>query len=147
MCERVSILGRNAVLGHKVHLRHDFITDKACTLPTHFVMARRKAVLVDSHFSFACARGSNGGEHRVSSTNSKSHAGALRAFGGCSRRAPLRKRDTSLWLPTVLPSTLGCCPEIAATYTYKVDGDQPVSRRDCRKSRITGTGHRTGSLS
>ena len=92
------------------HLRHELFTDKARSSLTRFaeVMARRKAVLTESHLSSACNKGSTGGEHRASSTKGRSHVGALGMFGGRSLSAPLKKRDTSLWLPTVLLSTLEC---------------------------------------
>ncbi|CAL8337444.1 unnamed protein product [Boreogadus saida] len=57
--------------------------------------------------------GSKGGDDKASSTGS--HAGDLMAVGGRSLKAPLRKRDTNLWHPTVALSTLSCREEIAAT--------------------------------
>ena len=86
-------------------------------LPTRFaeVMASRKATFMDSHFNPTWFKGSNGGYNMASSTRGRSHAGALRVLGGRSLRAPLRKRDTNLWHPTVAPWTISCREEIAAT--------------------------------
>ena len=79
------------MFGHSVtpepsafHLRHDSLTDRACSSLTRFadVIARRKEVLHDTHLSSARARGSKGGLHRASSTKLRSHAGALGALGG-----------------------------------------------------------------
>lgn len=62
-------LGRKAVFGHGVtpgpsefHLRHDSLMDRACISPIRFAeaMARRKAVLTETHLNSARARGSKG---------------------------------------------------------------------------------------
>ena len=81
------------MFGHRVtpdpsefHLRQESLTDRACSSLTRFaeVIARRNAVLHESHFSSACAKGSKGGIHKASSTMVRSHAGALGALGGCN---------------------------------------------------------------
>lgn len=54
------------------------------------------------------------------------HEGTLLAVGGCKRRAPLWNCVTNPWDPTVWLSTLTCCDEIAATYTFKVEGADSV---------------------
>ncbi|KAA8580474.1 hypothetical protein FQN60_013432, partial [Etheostoma spectabile] len=55
------------------------------------VMARRKAAMTDDHLSFACAKGSKRGEHRATSTRSRSHARSLRVLMGRNLQPPCKK--------------------------------------------------------
>ena len=65
------------------------------------VMARRNAVLHDTHLDSACAKGSEGGLHRGSSTMGRSQDGVLRALGGCNLKSPLQEEGHQAMAPTV----------------------------------------------
>ncbi len=78
------ILGRNAGLGHNETLlksalqcKHGALTDNAWSSLTSFavVIAKRNAVLNDSHLMSDSKIGSNGGWHRELRTIIKSHVG------------------------------------------------------------------------
>ena len=99
MWKAETLFGRKEGLGHmvtvepsEVHLKQSVATDRAWSSPTRLadVIARRKAVLTDSHFRSARSKGSNGGEHKASRTIGKSHEGTLAMRGGFSLSTPLR---------------------------------------------------------
>ena len=123
------------------------LTHRKGSSPTRFTetTARRNAAFMDSHLRSAWARGSKGGRHTASNNRGKSHAGALLALGGRSLSTPLRNKDISLWDPTVTPSIWVCWLEMAATNTFRVEWERPLSKRDCKKSRMTATGQYTRS--
>ncbi len=97
--------------------------------------ARRSAVLRDSFFKSTDVTGSNGGCERALNTTSRPQGGTAGGRGECYPLAPLRKLTTSACLP------IDCLPcgegneAIAATYTFSVDGRDPLSSMYCRKLR------------
>ena len=148
------VFGRKAGFGHRVtplpsgcHCRQSVPTDKACNSPTRFVdvMARRKAVFIESQLSSVVCKGSNGAAQSARSTRRRSHWGTCLRCGGLSRRAPLRNRVTRVWDPKVLPSIRTCPAEMAAAYTLMVEGVSPRSRSDCKNCSTAGRGQCAGS--
>lgn len=136
-----SLLGKKDGLGHSVtpepsefQRKQLSAIERAWSSPTLFAeeIASRNAVLADTHFKSAPSSGSNGGEDKPSKTTGRSHEGTRANLGGRRRMAPFKKRDTKECDPTDRELTSACLAEMAATYTFIVETDRPVSKSPCR---------------
>ncbi len=90
--------------------------------------ARRSVILRDSSFKPTDVKGSNDGPcERALNTASRSQVRTEGGLGGCSLLALLRKLTTMAFLPIDCPSFGEQNVAMAATYTFSVDGNDPLS--------------------
>ncbi len=108
--------------------------------------ARRSVVLRDSSFKSMDVTGSNGGCERALNTTSRPQGGTEGGCGGCNLLAPLRILTTSACLPIDCPHCGERNEAIAATYTFSVDGRDPLSSLHCRKRRTSYKEQVAGSI-
>ncbi len=111
------------------------------------VSAVRSAVLADRNFSSTESSGSKGPLWSPARTIERSQEGIRGDLGGFNLLAPLRNLTMRSCFPRDRPSTASWWAAIAATYTFKVEGDSLRSNLSCRKESTTPILHLWGVFS
>ncbi len=109
------------------------------------VSAVRSAVLADRNLSSTESSGSKGHLWSPARMIERSQEGTRGGLGGFNLLEPLRNLTMRLCFPRDQPSTASRCAVIAATYTFKVEGDSLHSNPSCRKESTTPIVHLRGS--
>ncbi len=109
------------------------------------VSAVRSAVLRDRNFSSTESSGSKGPLWSPARTIERSQEGTRGGLEGFILLAPFRNLTMRSCFPRDRPSTASWWAAIAATYTFKVDGDSLRSNLSCRKESPTPIVHLRGS--
>ncbi len=127
--------------------RHSSLTENAWRSPTLLmeVSAVRSAVLADRYLSSTESSGSQGPLWSPARTIERSQEGIRGGLGGFNLLAPLRNLTMRSCFPRDRPSTASWWAAIAATYTFKVEGDSLRSNLSCRKESTTPIVHLRGS--
>ncbi len=97
------------------------------------VSAVRSAVLRDRNFSLTESSGSKGPLWSPARTIERSQEGTRGGLEGFILLAPFRNLTMRSCFPRDRPSTASWWAAIAATYTFKVEGDSLRSNLSCRK--------------
>ncbi len=127
--------------------RHSSLTENAWRSPTRLmeVSAVRSAVLRDRNFSSTESSGSKGPLWSPDRTIERSQEGTRGGLEGFILLAPFRNLTMRSCFPRDRPSTASWWAAIAATYTFKVEGDSLRSNLSCRKESTTPIVHLRGS--
>ncbi len=109
------------------------------------VSAVRSAVLRDRNFSSTESSGSKGPLWSPARMIERSQEGTRGGLEGFILLAPFRNLTMRSCFPRDRPSTASWWAAIAATYTFKVEGDSLRSNLSCRKESTTPIVHLRGS--
>ncbi len=109
------------------------------------VSAVRSAVLRDRNLSSTESSGSKGPLWSPARTIERSQEGTRGGLEGFILLAPFRNLKMRSCFPRDRPSTASWWAAIAATYTFKVEGDSLRSNLSCRKESTTPIVHLRGS--
>ncbi len=130
-----------------LNTRHSSLTENAWRSPTRLmeVSMVRSAVLRDRNFSSIESSGSKGPLWSPARTIERSQEGTRGGLEGFILLAPFRNLTMRSCFPRDRPSTASWWAAIAATYTFKVEGDSLLSNLSCRKESTTPIVHLRGS--